>query len=218
MNKHYDLIVFDWDGTVMDSAALIAETMQVACERVGMPTPPTDRARYVIGMGLVAAVNHVVPDLPPERFPQLIEHYRNHYLPREPLLKPFEGMEALLQALDESGYLLAVATGKPRVGLDRSLATTGLRRHFVATRCADEGHPKPHPHMLHHLMEVTGVTARRTLMIGDTSHDLLMAHNAGVDALAVTYGAQDRTFLKQHQARAYLDSVPELVSWLRANA
>ncbi len=216
--RHYDLIVFDWDGTVMDSAALIAETMQVAAVKVGMPPPPIERARYVIGLGLVAAVAHAVPNLPPERFPLLIQHYRDYYLPREHQLRPFEGMEPLLQHLGHQGHLLAVATGKPRVGLDRSLLTTGLKKHFVATRCADEGHPKPNPDMLLYLIERAGVSAQRTLMIGDTSHDLMMAHAARVDAVAVTYGAQEREFLLQHPARHYADTVPQLVHWLHHNA
>jgi phosphoglycolate phosphatase len=216
--RHYDLIVFDWDGTIMDSAALIAETMQVAAVKVGMPPPPVESARYVIGMGLVAAVAHAVPNLSPERFPLLIQHYRDHYLPREYQLNLFEGMASLLQELEVKGHLLAVATGKPRVGLDRSLLMTGLKKRFVATRCADEGHPKPNPDMLLHLMERAGVSAARTLMIGDTSHDLMMAHEARVDAVAVTYGAQDREFLLRHPARHYADNVPELALWLQRNA
>ncbi len=212
----YDLIVFDWDGTIMDSAALIAETMMAACTQMGLPAPPADRARHVIGMGMIDAVHHVAPDLPPELLPQLLEYYRAHYLPRERSLRPFDGIAQLLQSLDKAGHLLAVATGKPRGGLERGFETTGFRKHFVASRCADESRPKPDPDMLLHLMEITGTVAGRTLMIGDTSHDLLMAHNAGVDAAAVTYGAQPRLFLEQHPARVVVDSVSDLARWLGA--
>ncbi len=212
----YDLIVFDWDGTLLDSAALIAETLCVACTRMGLPPPPEEDARHVIGMYMFAALRYVAPELPLERLPELFEHYRAHYLPREPILRPFDGVAELLQGLAAAGYLLAVATGKPRVGLERGFEATGFKTHFVASRCADESRPKPDPDMLLHLMEVTGTAPERTLMIGDTSHDLMMAHHAGVDAVAVSYGAQPRTFLEQHPARGVVDSVPELVRWLGA--
>ncbi len=210
----YDLIVFDWDGTIMDSAALIAETMIAACTQMGLPTPSAEQARHVIGMGMIEAIQHVAPDLPSEQLPKLLNNYRAHYLPREKALRPFDGIAQLLQSLDKAGHLLAVATGKPRVGLERGLEATGFRKHFVASRCADESRPKPDPDMLLHLIEITGTVAERTLMIGDTSHDLLMAHNAGVDAAAVTYGAQPRLFLEQHPARVVVDSVSELARWL----
>ncbi len=212
----YDLIVFDWDGTLMDSASLIAETLRMACTRMGLATPPEEHARHVIGMGMMAALQYVAPELPPERLPELFEHYRAHYLPREHKLRPFVGVAGLLQVLDGAGHLLAVATGKPRVGLERGFSATGFKPHFVASRCADESRPKPDPDMLLHLMEVTGMAPQRTLMIGDTSHDLMMAHHAGVDAVAVSYGAQPRTYLEQHPARAVVDSVPELARWLSA--
>ncbi len=212
----YDLIVFDWDGTLLDSAALIAETLRMACTRMGIATPPEAHARHVIGMGMMAALQYVAPELPPERLPELFEHYRAHYLPREHQLRPFAGVAELLQQLDADGYLLAVATGKPRVGLERGFAATGFKTHFVASRCADESRPKPDPDMLLHLMAVTGTTPQRTLMIGDTSHDLMMAHHAGVDAVAVSYGAHPRAFLEQHPALVVLDSVPDLARWLGA--
>ena len=213
--KPYDLIVFDWDGTLMDSAALIAESMQAACRGLGVEPPSTADARHVIGMSMLAAVRHAVPHLPESDFPSLFEQYRQHYLARESELRPFDGVSELLSGLEQEGRLLAVATGKPRVGLERAFLATGFKRHFVATRCADESRPKPAPDMLQHLMDVSGVERERTLMIGDTSHDLQMALNAGVDAVAVTYGAQPRETLENHPARAYLDSVSELAAWLQ---
>ena len=213
--KPYDLIVFDWDGTLMDSAALIAESMQAACRSLGLEPPTTATARHVIGMSMLAAVRHAVPHLPEADFPALFEQYRRHYLSREAELQPFEGVSALLQRLEGEGRLLAVATGKPRIGLERAFQATGFKRHFVASRCADESRPKPAPDMLPHLIDVSGVAPARTLMIGDTSHDLQMAANAGVDAVAVTYGAQPPETLRQHPARAYLGSVAALSAWLR---
>lgn len=214
--KSYDLIVFDWDGTLMDSAALIAESMQAACRALDIEPPTTAAARHVIGMSMLAAVRHAVPHLPEAEFPRLFEHYRQHYLLRESELRPFAGAGELLAGLERDGRLLAVATGKPRVGLERAFQATGFKRHFVATRCADESRPKPAPDMLQHLMDVSGVEAARTLMIGDTSHDLQMAANAGVDAVGVTYGAQPRETLQAHPARAYLGSISELAAWLKA--
>lgn len=213
--RPYDLIVFDWDGTLMDSAALIAESMQAACRSLNLEPPTTAEARHVIGMSMAAAVRHAVPHLPEADFPRLFEQYRHHYLSREAELRPFVGVADLLADLDREGRLLAVATGKPRVGLERALQATGFKRHFVATRCADESRPKPAPDMLQHLIAFSGANLTRTLMVGDTSHDLQMAANAGVDGIAVTYGAQPRETLEQHPARAYVDSVSELAAWLQ---
>lgn len=216
--KRYELIVFDWDGTLMDSAAAIVRSIQAACLDLELPVPAETKARHVIGLGLADAMRHAVPDLPPDRYPQMIERYRHHYLSRDHELVLFDGVEALLDELTVGGHLLAVATGKSRVGLDRALAHSGLHAHFRASRCADECFSKPHPQMLEELMAEFGVAPDQTLMIGDTSHDLLMASNADVGALAVTYGAHTREHLAEHGPLACLHSVAELSSWLKANA
>lgn len=213
--KSYELIVFDWDGTLMDSAAAIVRSIQAACRDLGLPEPTDARARHVIGLGLADALQHAVPELAPENYPQMIERYRHHYLSRDHELVLFEGVEALLGELAATGYLLAVATGKSRVGLDRALAHSGLQAHFHGSRCADECFSKPHPQMLEELMAEFAVAPGQTLMIGDTSHDLQMAANAGVGALAVTYGAHAHEHLAEHGPLACLHSISELAAWLK---
>lgn len=216
--KKYELIVFDWDGTLMDSAAAIVHAIQAACRDLDLPEPGEARARHVIGLGLADALQHAVPELPPERYPQMAERYRHHYLSRDHELTLFDGIEALLGELDASGHMLAVATGKSRLGLDRALESSGLKTHFHASRCADECFSKPHPQMLEELILEFAVAPERTLMIGDTSHDLQMATNAGVAALAVSYGAHPKEHLLEYAPLACLGSVEELSAWLKANA
>lgn len=216
--KRYELVVFDWDGTLMDSAAAIVRSILAACRDLGLPEPSEARARHVIGLGLADALQHAVPDLPAERYPQMVERYRYHYLSRDHELVLFQGVEQLLDELAAAGHLLAVATGKSRIGLDRALLHSGLQARFHGSRCADECFSKPHPQMLEELMVEFGMTPGQTLMIGDTSHDLQMAINAGVDALAVTYGAHRHEHLAEHGPLACLHSVPELSAWLKTNA
>jgi len=161
---------------------------------------------------------HVAPTLPPERYPELSEHYRRRFLARDPEIPLFAGARELLDDLAAAGYLLAVATGKTRVGLDRAMAASGLAARFHATRCADESRPKPHPEMLHYLMDLLAVDAGSTLMIGDTTHDLELARAAGAEAVAVTYGAHPPEGLARLAPRATVHSVTELHAWLTANA
>ncbi|MBL8450304.1 MAG: HAD-IA family hydrolase [Dechloromonas sp.] len=217
MNR-YDLIVFDWDGTVLDSAGAIVMAIQAACRDLNLPVPDEAAARHVIGLGLGEALRQAVPSLPPERYSEMVERYRSHYLSTDHELDLFEGIAELLSRLRSAGKSLAVATGKSRIGLDRALRHSGLEIYFVASRCADECFSKPHPQMLEELMAELGVPAERTLMIGDTSHDLLMARNAGVDGLAVAYGAHPGRFLLEHGPVACVDTVAELSLWLQQNA
>ena len=216
--RRFNLIVFDWDGTLVDSTTLIGESLQHACRELGLPVPDDAAARYVIGLGLADAMQLVAPDLPPERYPELGARYGEHYLAREPEIPLFAGARELLAELDAAGYLLAVATGKTRAGLARSMERIGLDGVFHATRCADEGLPKPHPDMLLHLMERLAVEPRATLMIGDTTHDLDLAQNAGAAGLAVTYGAHPPEGLARRAPLASVDSVAELRAWLARNA
>jgi len=205
----YELIVFDWDGTLMDSTALIAGSLQSACRDVGAPVPSDADARYVIGLNLADILRHVAPDIDPEVQARLIERYRYHFTAGEqsPL---FEGIADLLAELHGSGKRLAVATGKSRRGLQLALDRTGLGRLFEFTRCADEGFAKPHPGMLHAILDYTGVEASRAVMVGDTTHDLQLAANAGVDAIAVLYGAHHPELLDTHGAIARCATVAEL--------
>ncbi|MEW6293916.1 MAG: HAD-IA family hydrolase [Pseudomonadota bacterium] len=216
--KRYELIVFDWDGTLMDSAAMIVDSVQSAARDLGLEPPPEERARHIIGLGLGDALRHALPDLPEDHYPELVERYRHHYLSRDHQLTLFAGAAALVRELAEHGFRLGVATGKSRKGLDRALAHSGLGTFFHGTRCADECHSKPHPQMIEELMDELAVAPEQTLMIGDTTHDLLMARNAGVDAVAVSYGAHPRTGLAEVNYRYCADSVADLQAWLRANA
>lgn len=216
--KRYELIVFDWDGTLMDSAAMIVDSVQSAARDLGLAPPSEERARHIIGLGLGDALRHALPDLPEDHYPELVERYRHHYLSRDHQLTLFAGAAALVRELAENGFRLGVATGKSRKGLDRALGHTGLGGFFNGTRCADECHSKPHPQMIEELMDELAVAPEQTLMIGDTTHDLLMARNAGVDAVAVSYGAHPRAGLAEVNYRYCADSVADLQAWLRANA
>jgi phosphoglycolate phosphatase len=216
MAKQFDLIVFDWDGTLMDSAAAIVRALQAAAVDIGVEPPSEERARHIIGLGLYEALQHAMPNLTPDHYTALSERYRYHYLARDHELVLFEGANTLVDRLVEQGYMLAVATGKTRKGLDRAFAHSGLGPRFHDSRCADECHSKPHPQMLLELMSAFGVAPERTLMIGDTTHDLLMARNAGTASLAVSYGAHPRLQLMAEASEGCVDSMSELASWLKA--
>jgi len=214
----YRLVVFDWDGTLIDSAAGIVACIQEASRAMGLRVPEAERARHVIGLGLHDSLRIAVPDLPPESYGEFASLYRKNFLAREEAMHLFAGARELLGALRDRGHRLAVATGKSRHGLDRAVAANHLGGQFIASRCADETHPKPHPAMLLELMEELAVPAQEMLMIGDTSHDLEMARSAGVDAVAVSYGAHPEGMLRALRPRACVESVAELSSWLKLHA
>ena len=217
--RRFDLVVFDWDGTLADSTSFIAMALQRACQDIGCTVPDDESARYVIGLGLGDAIRHIAPGLDPAQYPRLSARYREHYLAREEAIPLYAGARRLLDALRTEGRLLAVATGKSRVGLDRALAFHGLRDVFHATRCADEGMPKPHPDMLLHLMRRLDVSAERVVMIGDTTHDLAMAAQAGVCSIAVTHGAHAAHALAGGwRTCGSLDEVAELLGVRSAEA
>lgn len=218
MKHRFDLIVFDWDGTLMDSAGAIARAIQASALDLGLPVPSDERARHVIGLGLQEALSYAVPELDPAAYPDMIERYRHHYLSADHQLELFPGSFELVEVLAGSGRFLGVATGKSRKGLDRALHHSRLGPFFHVTRCADECFSKPHPQMLEEVMAECGVLPERTLMIGDTTHDLLMARNAGVDAVAVEFGAHPRQALVEAAPLEVLDSTAALAHWLRANA
>jgi phosphoglycolate phosphatase len=218
MPERYELVVFDWDGTLMDSAAAIVAAIVSACRDLGLPEPPEARARHVIGLGLADALRHAVPELAVEDYPRMAERYRHHYLSRDHQLALFPGAYEMVAELADGGRLLAVATGKSRLGLDRALAHSGLGAFFHATRCADECFSKPHPAMLEELMAELGVARSRTLMVGDTTHDLQMARNAGVHGLAVAFGAHPRAALEAEAPVGIMATPLELAAWLRERA
>ena len=216
--KNYPAIVFDWDGTLFDSAAVIAECIQQAARDMALPVPDHRTARHVIGLGLNDSLRHAMPSLAADRYPEFLALYRGYFLEREDSLSLFPGVTELLADLKERGHRLAVATGKPRRGLERALAASGIGPLFTASRCGDETQSKPDPAMLLELMSELRLQASDLLMVGDTSHDLRMAKNAGVDAVAVSYGAHPEDALRALEPRACVASVVELRQWLTANA
>jgi phosphoglycolate phosphatase len=216
--KQFDLIVFDWDGTLMDSTSTIVKCIQAAARDLGLPVPRDNAAAQVIGLGLQEAMQAAMPDIDPLYYPRMIERYRYHYLSKDHELILFEGAYDMLQALSQQAYFLAVATGKSRVGLNRAMNAVGLLSLFDATRCADETFSKPHPAMLQELTRELGQDIRRTVMIGDTSHDLQMANNAGAAGIAVQYGAHPAEQLAACAPIFSAATVGELHEWLDTHA
>lgn len=214
----YSLIVFDWDGTLLDSAAGIVESIQAAALDLRLPVPTRESASHVIGLGLRDSLRAAVPTLPEARYQEFAGAYRRHFRARQDAMALFPGARELLRDLQSAGHRLAVATGKSRRGLEHALEATALRPFFFATRCADETQPKPHPAMLLELMAQLGAPPGQSLMIGDTSHDLEMARSAGVDAVAVCYGAHPEPALRALGPRACVASIVDLRAWLTANA
>jgi phosphoglycolate phosphatase len=216
--RQFDLIAFDWDGTLFDSTKIIVRCIQRAVTDVGGAMPSDKDAAYVIGLGLMQALAHAAPDVPPEKYPELGARYRHHYVQHQNDISLFEGVLALLADLKARHHALAVATGKSRRGLDEALQAVELRGLFDGSRTADETAGKPHPRMLHELMREFGVAPERTLMIGDTTHDLQMAVNAGCASVGVSYGAHEPQAFHALNPRFVAHTVPELHQWLLANA
>ena len=216
--RQYDLIAFDWDGTLFDSTAIITRSIQEAVRDVGGTVPSDQQASYVIGMALGQALAHAAPDVPPEKYPELGARYRHHYMAHQNDLSLFQGVLELLADLKGRHHWLAVATGKSRRGLDEVLQTVQLKGVFDASRTADETAGKPHPLMLQELMREFGTEPERTLMIGDTTHDLQMALNAGCPSVGVSYGAHEPESFNELRPRHVAHSVRELHDWLLEHA
>lgn len=216
--RQFDLIAFDWDGTLFDSTAIITTCIQQAVVDVGGAMPTREAASYVIGMALMPALAHAAPDVPKDKYPQLGERYRHHYLVHQNDISLFEGVLPLLAELKARHHWLTVATGKSRAGLNEALHAVELRDVFDASRTADETAGKPSPLMLHELMREFGVSPERTLMIGDTTHDLQMALNAGCASVGVSYGAHETDAFHALKPRHVAHSVADLHGWLLANA
>jgi len=216
--RRFDLIAFDWDGTLFDSTKIIVRCIQRAVADVGGAVPTDKAAAYVIGMALTEALAHAAPDVPREKYPQLGERYRQHYLAHKDDLSLFDGVLPLLADLRTRHHWLAVATGKSRRGLDDVLHTVQLKGVFDGSRTADETAGKPHPRMLQELMREFGTEPARTLMIGDTTHDLQMALNAGCPSVAVSYGAHEPDEFHALNPQYIAHSVRELHDWLLQHA
>ena len=215
--RRFDLIVFDWDGTIMDSTGLIGECIQLAAQDCGLPIPSTDSAKSIIGLGIQDSITRLFPEIDRDAQTAFALAYRQNFIARDHEAPLYDGIRELLAALAHPQRFLTIATGKSRAGLERALARTRLKSTFHFSRCADEGLPKPHPDMLLRLMEFTSVSPERTLMIGDTTHDLDRARNAGVAAVAVTYGAHPADLLATQASLVVVDTVGELHAWLKQN-
>ena len=216
--RRFDLIAFDWDGTLYDSTAVIVRCIQAAVVDVGGRMPSERDAAWVIGLGLAEALAKAAPDVPPEKYPELGARYRHHYLRHQDDLVLFDGVLPMIDALRARGHKLAVATGKSRRGLDLALDTVALRERFDSSRTADETFGKPHPRMLLELMEELDVLPERTLMIGDTIHDLQLATNAGCASVGVSYGAHEPASFADHGPLHVAHSVQDLHDWLLRHA
>jgi len=211
--NNIELIIFDWDGTLIDSEANIVQCMQWMIADLNLPARTTDELSNIIGLGLYEALGALFPEHGATDYERMIDRYRYHFFASDPS-QPFPGVQQVLQQLNENEYLLAVATGKGRRGLDKALDSTGFRPWFHATRCADETRSKPHPQMLQEILDELDVKPQHALMIGDTEYDLQMANNVGMPALGVSYGVHEPARLSQYQPVAIIDEIGALLDWL----
>ncbi len=219
MHRAYELLVFDWDGTLMDSESRIVNCMRAAIMDLGLALPADSCISNIIGLGLKEAICMLFPAADETMVKELTARYRHHFIFENSTPMPlFSGAKELLHALKAEGYLLAVATGKGRPGLDKALSNTGLDEVFHVTRCADEAFSKPHPDMLLQILDELGVQAADALMIGDTEYDMQMANSAGTAALAVSYGVHSMERLLQHEPEGCLAAISEVSDWLLGRA
>jgi phosphoglycolate phosphatase len=214
MQKQFDLIVWDWDGTLADSTGLITDALLNAAAQVGLPTLTSSKASSIIGLGLREAIHALYGDIPAAQAQALATQYSNNYYAGESSIPLFAGAVDTIKTLNKRGFKLAVATGKGRRGLNLALQHCALTHYFHATRTVDECFSKPHPQMLHELMEALVVLPERTLMIGDTSYDLQMAKNAGVRSVGVTYGAQKAEQWQHLEPLRQFNNFNSLSAWL----
>ena len=214
----YKLLIFDWDGTLADSIGRIVESMHRASTRSGLPLCSDLAVKGIIGLGLPEAIRTLYPQIGDDELVAFREHYADHYIALEAEPSPlFEGVVQSLDAFRAEGYHLAVATGKARRGLDRVLKAHGWEDYFDITRAADETASKPHPLMLEQILAHCAVSPRQALMVGDASFDLMMARNAGMDSVAVSYGAQSAEALQSYEPRVTIDHFSQLQAWLSRN-
>lgn len=212
------LVVFDWDGTLMDSEARIVSCLRASMVDLSLPARSDTELKNIIGLGLREAIESLFPDISVELQQAFVERYRYHFITANPTPSSlFDGaMDTVLQ-LDSLGYFLAVATGKGRRGLDKILLETGLDKVFHSTRCADETFSKPHPQMLEQILEELGVLPEEAVMVGDTEYDMLMARNAGVAAVGVSYGVHEVQRLQTHEPLMVINAITELLPFLESD-
>ena len=215
MNHKAKLIVFDWDGTLMDSAAHIVACLQNAISELNLGPKTDDELKNIIGLGLREALFALYPQASDEELTSLTSRYREHFFDQSAApCELFDGARELVEELEAKNYFLAVATGKGRNGLDKVLNETGMGKYFPITRCADESHSKPHPQMMLDLIDYYGVNAKEAIMVGDSEYDLLMANNAKAHSVAVTYGVHEKQRLLDCKPLTCLDSMNDLHNWL----
>lgn len=214
--KQYRAVIFDWDGTLLDSTHHIVGALLGACRDLGLREPSREEAGWVIGLSLQAALYRLVPELGADRVDDFVDRYRTHFMALQHEMRLFEGQAQLLRDLSAGGSVLGVATGKSRRGLDDSIRRLGLQEVFHATRTVDEARGKPDPDMLLQLLAELDLDPAAVLMVGDTTHDVLMARAAGVDSLAVAYGAHAASLLESARPTAMAATVPDMQAWIRA--
>jgi len=215
--KNHDakLIVFDWDGTLMDSAAHIVASLQTAISDLNLETKTNSELKNIIGLGLKEAFYALYPEATEKELVELTAQYREHFFDEQhESCQLFSGARELVEELDGKGYFLAIATGKGRNGLDKVLKETSMGNYFPITRCADESHSKPNPQMLLDIIDYYGVEASETIMVGDTEYDLQMANNADAHSIAVSYGVHEKQRLLECNPLTCLDNMNDLHQWL----
>ena len=215
----FPLLVFDWDGTLVDSIERIVTSLQFASKNVVNIEVSATQAKNVIGLGLIEAVEKLHPELNSQlhatELNSIADTYRQHYLHDNNVPAPlFSGVEKLLNELRDDGYTLAISTGKSRAGLQQSIDEHQLAKYFATTRCAGENKSKPDPEMLYEILDELNFSAEQTLMIGDSEHDLKMAHNANMKSIGVTHGVHDAKTLEKHNPLICLNDITELSDYL----
>ena len=211
----YSLLVFDWDGTLIDSKVQIVNCMQATIDSLKLEARSDEQISNIIGLGLEEAIISLYPDLSQSTVKQCAQAYREYFLTKDKTPSPlFEGVTEVLTSLRETGYELAIATGKSRRGLDKGLVDTNLEAYFPITRCADETRSKPHPQMLEEILVDYNTDASKALMIGDSEYDLQLANNTKVDALAVSYGVHGLMRLLKQDPAGFIDDINQLPQWL----
>ena len=219
MPTEYKLLIFDWDGTLADSIGRIVTAMQVAAQRSGHPERDEDSVKSIIGLGLPEAILTLYPEMTDAQVVDFRQHYADVYIAMDTEPSPlFDGVLESLEAFRAEGYRLAVATGKARRGLDRVLKAHGWEDFFDVTRAADETASKPDPLMLNQILAHCDVRPEHALMVGDATFDLQMARNAGIDSVAVGYGAQSMERLLAFEPRLAIDTFSQLHAWLGRQA
>jgi len=216
-NTNYDLIIFDWDGTIANSAGIIIESIKQVCASKQIPTPTDQTISSIIGLGLSEGFRKIFPHMNPAQQKEIEHLYREEYLKRVNDICLFDGVEVGIKGLASQGYYLAVATGKSRRGLNNALNKSNLNEFFKITKTMDECFSKPHPQMVNEILDAFMVEPPRAVMIGDSSHDLEMANNAMIDSIGVSYGAQVESQLKQYNPKVIVDNSYDLFSWLNKN-